>query len=82
VVRQLNPLCYVLSRAHDDATESGVSNRLIAFIENDKFAPDSEFAHAQFIGGIGGDLEQDDETPETDAGQVVVPVMFRQVTPY
>jgi hypothetical protein len=81
VIRQLNPLCYVLSRAHDDATESGVSNRLAAFIENDKFGADSEFAHAQFIGGIGGDLEQDGNTPETDAGQVVVPIMFRQVDP-
>jgi hypothetical protein len=81
VIRQLNPLCYVLSRDHDDVGGDSTDNRLIAFIENDKFGADSEFAHAQFIGGIGGDLDQNDITPETDAGQVVVPIMFRQVTP-
>ena len=81
VIRQLNPLCYVLSRDHDDVSGDSTNNRLFAFIENDKFAADSEFAHAQFIGGIGGDLDQNDITPETDAGQVVVPIMFRQVTP-
>jgi hypothetical protein len=81
VIRQLNPLCYVLNRDHDDVSGDSTDNRLFAFIENDKFGADSEFAHAQFIGGIGGDLEQDGNTPETDAGQVVVPIMFRQVTP-
>jgi hypothetical protein len=81
VIRQLNPLCYVFSKDHDDVSGDSTNNRLFAFIENDKFAAGSEFAHAQFIGGIGGDLNQVDGTPETDAGQVVVPIMFRQVTP-
>jgi hypothetical protein len=81
VIRQLNPMMYVLSRDHDDLTVDGVNNRLIMFAENDKFGSGSEYAHAQFIGGIGGDLNQDGTTPETDAGQVIVPIMFRRVAP-
>lgn len=81
VIRQLNPMMYVLTRDHDDLTVDGVNNRLMVFAENDKFGSGAEYAHAQFIGGIGGDLEEDDETPETDAGQVVVPIMFRRVAP-
>lgn len=81
VIRQLNPLMYVFGRDHSDDTAAGVQNRLIMFAENDKFGSGSEYAHAQFIGGIGGDLEEDDETPETDAGQIVVPIMFRRVAP-
>jgi hypothetical protein len=79
VIRQLNPLCYVLSRYHNNPNT--INNRLFMFAENDKFGSDSEYAHAQFIGGIGGDLEEDGITPETDAGQVIVPIMFRQVAP-
>lgn len=81
VIRQINPMMYVLARDHDDLTVDGVNNRLMVFAENDKFGSGSEYAHAQFIGGIGGDLEEDDETPETDAGQVIVPIMFRRVAP-
>lgn len=81
VIRQINPMMYVLGRSHDDLTVDGVTNRLFVFAENDKFGSGSEYAHAQFIGGIGGDLEEDGTTPETDAGQVIVPIMFRRVAP-
>ena len=82
VIRQLNPMMYVLQRDHSDDTADGVQNRLIVFAENDKFGSGSEYAHAQFIGNIGGELGQFQVgLPETDAGQVIVPIMFRRVAP-
>lgn len=76
-----NPLIYTWQRKHDIAdgvADDGVNrtNRLVAFIEQDKFAAGGAMGLARLIGRAGGDLEDDGIENENDAGMIVTPVAF------
>ena len=74
-----NPLMYTFSRYNDIADGNDGSdrnNRLVFFLEQDKFAPGGEFGMSSQIAGAGGDLENDGNAFDNDVGMIVAPVRF------
>lgn len=74
-----NPLMYTFSRLFDIADGddgSNRDNRLVFFLEQDKFAPGGEFGMSSQIAGAGGDLEGDGSAFDNDVGMIVAPVRF------
>ena len=74
-----NPMMYTFSRQFDIADGddgSNRDNRLVFFLEQDKFAPGGEFGMSSQIAGAGGDLEGDGSAFDNDVGMIVAPVRF------
>jgi len=72
-----NPMMYTFSRQFDIADGddgSNRDNRLVFFLEQDKFAPGGEFGMSSQIAGAGGDLEGDGSAFDNDVGMIVAPV--------